>query len=61
MHPFGGVTVLGFTREVAGPHCTQVLAAFGADVIKLEPPEGDRTRGGGSTPSLRSIATASEA
>src|SRR6516164_7048785 len=38
---FDGVTVLDFTQGVAGPHASMLLALHGADVLKIEPPEGD--------------------
>jgi formyl-CoA transferase len=41
-----GVTILDFTHVQSGPTCTQLLAWFGADVIKIERPgQGDITRG----------------
>jgi len=39
-----GVKVLEYSQSISGPYCTKLLADFGAEVIKVEPPCGDASR-----------------
>ncbi|HET7572411.1 MAG TPA: CoA transferase [Gaiellaceae bacterium] len=45
--PLAGVRVVDVTASLAGPTCTQLLGALGADVVKVEPPGGDHARAWG--------------
>lgn len=49
MHPLDGITVVDFTTMLNGPYTTMLLSDMGAEVIKIEPPDGDpwRAVGGG--------------
>jgi crotonobetainyl-CoA:carnitine CoA-transferase CaiB-like acyl-CoA transferase len=42
--PLAGLLVADFSRILAGPYCTMLLGDLGADVIKVESPDGDDTR-----------------
>ena len=45
--PLAGICITDCSTILAGPYCSMVLSDLGADVIKVEPPEGDATRGWG--------------
>lgn len=42
--PYSGLRAVDFTTTLAGPHCTRMLADLGAEVIKLEAPDGEMLR-----------------
>ena len=56
MLPLAGVKVVEIAENLAGPYAGQILALMGADVLKVERPEGDNARGWGP-PFLGGMAT----
>jgi crotonobetainyl-CoA:carnitine CoA-transferase CaiB-like acyl-CoA transferase len=59
MGPLAGIRVLELGSTIAGPFCGRLLADFGADVIKIEPPEGDAVRSMGKRFHEKSLYAAS--
>ena len=51
MQPLDGLRVVELCEGIAGPWAGRLLAGYGADVIKVEPPNGDRCRALGPFPS----------
>ena len=46
--PYAGLKVLDLSQGVAGPYAAMMLAQYGADVVKVEPSEGDWSRMAGN-------------
>jgi crotonobetainyl-CoA:carnitine CoA-transferase CaiB-like acyl-CoA transferase len=42
--PLSGVRIVDMTTVLMGPYATQILGDMGADVVKVEPPQGDGSR-----------------
>ena len=55
--PLAGLRVIDITSVMLGPYATQILGDYGADVIKVESPEGDSTRATGPSPEAGMAAT----
>ena len=48
-HPYEGLKVLEISQGYAAPYCAMMLAQYGAEVVKIEPPHGDWVRGVGKS------------
>ena len=55
--PLTGIRILDMTSVMLGPYATQTLGDYGADIIKIEAPEGDTTRKTGPAPEKGMAAT----
>ena len=53
--PLQGLRILDFSRVLTGPHATRMLCDLGAEIIKIEPPDGDLTRF--TNPRVNSLST----
>jgi crotonobetainyl-CoA:carnitine CoA-transferase CaiB-like acyl-CoA transferase len=53
--PLAGLRILDFSRVLTGPHATRMLCDLGAEIIKIEPPDGDLTRF--TNPRVNSLST----
>ena len=53
--PLHGLRILDFSRVLTGPHATRMLCDLGAEIIKIEPPDGDLTRF--TNPRVNSLST----
>lgn len=55
--PMAGIRILDLTSVMLGPYATQLLGDYGADVVKIEAPQGDSTRRTGPAMEVGTAAT----